>query len=257
MKFIMRTTIKSVIASTVFALAGMASAQTAPAAAPSAVAVDPAMLATLKGLYPSTTFKEVNRTTVPGIYEVVMGQNVAYVDQSGRYFFFGRLFDMQTQQDLTTGKVEENNKIDIAQLPKSDAIKTVKGNGKRVMYVFSDPDCPFCKQLEKSLVNLKDVTIYTFMFPIDGLHPDAKRKAVAVWCSKDREKAWDDLMHKGIEAKAAAAACANPVDRNVALADRFGITGTPTLISADGRKLPGAAPADRISAWLDNTKATQ
>jgi thiol:disulfide interchange protein DsbC len=258
----MRKTIQTVIASALIAMGACAMAQqvataAAPAApgAPTAVAGDPGMMATLRGLYPQTQFKEVNRTNVPGVFEVVMGQNVAYVDQTGRYFFFGRMFDMQTQQDLTSGKLEDSGRIDMSQLKKEDAIKVVKGNGKRTLYVFSDPDCPFCKQLEKNLSTLNDVTIYTFMFPLESLHPDAKRKAVAVWCAKDKAKAWDDLMNKGTEAKGAN--CDNPVDRNMAVAERFGITGTPTLIAADGRKLPGAASASSISSWLDSGKTVQ
>lgn len=251
----MRNTFKTLIATALIAAGTCAMAQTPAPAAPTAIAGDPGMMATLRGLYPNTQFKEVNRTSVSGVYEVVMGQNVAYVDQSGRYFFFGRMFDMQTQQDLTTGKLDDANRIDMAQLKKEDAIKTVKGNGKRTLYVFSDPDCPFCKQLEKNLVGLNDVTIYTYLFPLESLHPDAKRKAVAVWCAKDKAKAWDELMNKGSEAKGGS--CANPVDRNIALAERFGITGTPTLIAADGRKMPGAANATAISQWLDNTKAVQ
>lgn len=244
----MRTT-KTLIAAALVALSGVAFAQTASMA-------DPAMMLNLKKMYPSTTFKEVNRTTLPGIYEVVMGQNIAYVDQSGRYFLFGRLFDMQTQQDLTASKQEDANRIDIGQLPVADAIKTVKGNGSRTLYVFSDPDCPYCKQLEQNLLGLNDVTIYTFLFPIEGLHPEAKSKSIAVWCSKDQEAAWSSLMLKG--AVPQAQNCPNPIDRNVALASRYGINGTPTLIAADGRKLPGAASADRISQWLDAGKgATQ
>lgn len=235
-------TVKNLIAASLIALTGAAVAQEAPLA-------DPGMMLNLKKMYPATTFKEVNRTVVPGIYEVVMGQNIAYVEQSGRYFFFGRLFDMQKQSDLTAAKLDEANKIDIGQLPLGDAIKTVKGNGSRTLYVFSDPDCPYCKQLENNLGGLSDVTIYTFLFPIEGLHPQAKGKAIAVWCSKDRAGAWDALMKQGVVPQAQS--CANPVDRNIALADRFGISGTPTLIAADGRKLPGAASADRISQWLD------
>jgi len=238
-------TAKTLIATALIALTGAVFAQEAPVA-------DPGMMMTLKKMYPATTFKEVNRTTVPGIFEVVMGQNIAYVDQTGRYFFFGRLFDMQKQQDLTAAKLDDTNKIDIGQLPLADAIKTVKGNGSRVMYVFSDPDCPYCKQLEQNLVGLTDVTIYTFLFPIEGLHPQAKGKAVAVWCAKDREGAWSSLMQKGVAPQAQN--CNNPVDRNIALAQRFGINGTPTLIAADGRKLPGAASADRIAQWLDAGK---
>jgi thiol:disulfide interchange protein DsbC len=210
---------------------------------------DPEMLLSLKKMYPATTFREVNRTVVPGVFEVIMGQNIAYVERSGRYFFFGRLFDMQNQIDMTSMKQEEANRIDIASLPLADALKTVKGNGSRKLLVFSDPDCPYCKQLEKNLSGLTDVTIYTFLFPIEGLHPQAKDKAIAVWCSDDRIKAWDGLMVQGI--MPSKKSCLHPVDKNIALAGRFGITGTPTLISGDGRRMPGSASAERITQWLD------
>ena len=145
-----------------------AGAQAQPAVTPSApIAADSAMLATLTRLYPATTFKEVNTTTVPGVFEVVMGQNIAYTDRTGRYFFFGRLFDMQTQSDLTAAKAEQASRLDVGALPIEDAIKTVKGSGARKLYVFSDPDCPYCQQLERNLAGINDVTIYTFMMPLD------------------------------------------------------------------------------------------
>ena len=131
----------------------------------------------LKQQYPSTSFKNVRSTPISGIFEVQMGENLAYIDASTRYFMFGRLYDMPQQQDLTEGRLAEISRIDVSQFPLADAIKTVKGNGTRVLYVFSDPDCPFCKRLESSLRNLTDVTIYTFLYPLEQLHPDAKRKA--------------------------------------------------------------------------------
>ena len=237
--------IRSLAGAALMSLAATAHAQ--PLAGPGTP--DPAMLATLQRLYPSTTFKEINATSVPGVFEVVMGQNIAYVERTGRYFFFGRLFDMQAQTDLTAAKVEQSSKLEVGSLPIEDAIKTVKGNGARKLYVFSDPDCPFCKQLERNLLGLNDVTIYTFMMPLEGLHPQAKAKSISVWCSADRAKAWDQLMVTG--QVPSSAACAHPVDRNIALGARLGVTGTPTLLSQDGRKLPGAAPTERIAQWID------
>lgn len=219
----------------------------------------PDMLGTLKTKYPGTTFRQVTTTSVDGIYEVVMGQNVAYVDRTGRYFFFGRLFDMQTQKDLTAEKADTASRIDMSVLNTADAIKIVKGNGTRVLHVFSDPDCPFCKQLEQNLVGLNDVTIYTYLFPLEGLHPEARAKADAVWCSQDRAKAWEGLMMQGT-VPTGVQKCETPVSRNIALAEKLGITGTPTLISGDGRKMAGARSADQLSSWLNaglDTKAAQ
>lgn len=209
---------------------------------------DPEMMATLKAKYPKTTFKSVTTTKLPGVYEVVMGKNVAYVESSGRYFLFGHLFDMETQTDLTDGKVQPAMKAaDFGKLPIQDAVVTVKGDGSRKLVVFSDPDCPYCKQLENTLATVKNVTIYTFMMPLQQLHPQAKAKSIGVWCSSDRAKAWDDLMRKNI---VPAGTCDHPVDRNIALAESMGINGTPTIILADGSMLPGAPSAAKLEQML-------
>lgn len=209
-----------------------------------------AVLATLKQKYPSTVIKSVSATSLPGIYEVVMGKNVAYVEESGRYFIFGHLFDMQTQTDMTEGKImaEQVQKTDFNKLPTQDAVKIVRGDGSRKVAIFSDPDCPYCKQLENNIANVTNVTIYTFMFPIDQLHPEAKAKTVGVWCSADRAKAWENLMRKG-EAPTGGN-CDNPIERNIALAEKLGINGTPTVIVADGSLIPGAPTAAKLEKML-------
>lgn len=213
----------------------------------------PEVLAALKAKYPNTQWRGVTSTPVAGVYEVMMGQNIAYTDGAGRFFFFGRLFDMQTQTDLTEPRMQVVNAVDTRQLPAADALKVVKGNGKRALYVFSDPDCPYCKRLEVTLRDVTDVTIHYYFLPLASLHPDARRKSISVWCSKNPAQAWEALLLNGVVPPAVD--CPNPVDRNVALAQRLGITGTPTLISGDGRRLPGAATADRIDAWLNAAPA--
>jgi thiol:disulfide interchange protein DsbC len=118
--------------------------------------------------------------------------------------------------------------------------------------VFSDPDCPYCRKLEQALVKLDNVTIHTFLYPLDELHPEARVKAIAVWCAQDRAAAWKALMVeanvKGVTPQPAD--CAHPIDRNIALARKLGVDGTPVLFDAQGRRLPGAAPLDRIEAFL-------
>jgi thiol:disulfide interchange protein DsbC len=216
---------------------------------------DPAIIGVvtnLRKLYPATNFKEIRSTPMTGIYEVVMGQNIAYVDESGRYFVFGHLFDMREQRDLSEERITSARQMDFNALPLKDAIITVKGNGKRKMAVFSDPDCPFCKQLEGTLASVNDVTINTFLFPLESLHPDARRKAVGVWCSKDRARAWDDLMHRGT---VPTEACEDtPIERNLRLAGELGITGTPTIIFESGASVPGAPKPDQLNRMLGSTK---
>lgn len=202
----------------------------------------------LKDLYPATQIERIQTSEISGLYEVMMGKNSAYTDATGRYFVFGHLYDMKTQRDLTAERMDKQQRINFAQLPLDDAIKTVHGKGERVLVVFSDPDCPFCKRLEPELDKLSNVTLYTFPYPLESLHPESPDKAVAVWCAPDRARAWADLMKTG---KAPATKnCDNPIQRNITLAQRLGVNGTPTLFAADGRMLPGAASSERIEQWL-------
>ena len=236
----MKSTLKSILTLSLIAAASFASA------------ADPEVTQfehKLKELYPSTTFKSVRTTPIKDIYEVQMGTNLSYVDATGRYFMFGRLFDMPSQSDLTEGRMQEISKVDMKDLPLGDAIKTVRGNGSRTLIVFSDPDCPFCRQLETNMKTLTDVTIYTFLYPLASIHPDARRKSVNIWCAKNKSAAWDAFMLNGQAAPDAN--CENPVDRNVALGNSMSINGTPTMFSGDGRKRSGAADAAFLHAWLD------
>jgi type IV conjugative transfer system lipoprotein TraV len=165
-----------------------------PASAQTAAPTANAIAERLQSLYPATRFGAVNTTPWPGVFEVVMGANLAYVDESGQYFLFGHLFDMKAQRDLTAERKDAQTRVDFAALPLADAVKDVRGNGARTLAIFSDPDCPYCLKLETEIKSLTDVTIYTFLMPIASLHPGARSKAIAVWCSRDRVAAWRALM---------------------------------------------------------------
>jgi thiol:disulfide interchange protein DsbC len=228
---------------------------TLPAASGAQTSAPPsvALLERLKTLYPATRFGGVVATPWPGVFEVAMGNNLAYVDETGQYFLFGHLFDMKAQRDLTAERKDALVRIDFAALPLDDAIREVRGSGARAFAIFSDPDCPYCRRLEAEIKNLSDVTIYTFLMPIQSLHPEARGKAIAVWCSEDRVAAWHALMWR--DEPIPARECEHPVDRNIVLGERLGIAGTPTLVAADGRVLPGAASVAQIDAWLGRTTA--
>lgn len=206
----------------------------------------------LQQRYPATRIERVQPSEIPALYEVIMGRNVAYTDATGRYFLFGHLFDMPAQRDLTAERIEQQSRVAFAELPLEDAIRTIRGKGERVLAVFSDPDCPYCQRLEEELAKIDHVTIYTFVYPLESLHPAAKEKAVAVWCAPDRARAWAELMQTG--KVPVTRPCAHPIDRNLALGQRLGIQGTPTLLFADGRVLAGAAGSERIEQWLAETR---
>lgn len=202
--------------------------------------------------YPSTKFGAVDKTPIPGLYQVVMGKNIAYVESSGRYFLFGNLFDMKTQQDLTASVRAEANKVDFAKLPKEQAIKIVIGNGKRVFALFSDPDCPYCRRFEQTLSGMTDYTVYVFPFPIASLHPEAPATTEAIWCAGNQAQSWRDYLLQG--KKPVVKRCANPIEKNVQLAEKLGIRGTPTLIHQDGRMTSGALDKAALNQWLEGSK---
>ncbi|MEP6502796.1 MAG: DsbC family protein [Betaproteobacteria bacterium] len=214
-----------------------------------------ALLATLKATYPTMTIDAVNKTPVPGLYEVVLGRQLAYTDASGRYFMFGSVVDMQTREDLSATRLELLSRIDVRTLPLKDAFTRVVGKGRRHLYVFSDPDCPYCRRLEPELDKLDDVTIHTFLYPIAQLHSDAGRKAESIWCQGDDKARWARWHHVvGHDDAVETRQCDNPLERNLALGQSLGVVGTPTLVAADGRTLPGMKPAAFIEGWLAPTK---
>lgn len=233
------------------ALAGAARAEDAATGAVDPVAV---MFAEkLRKMYPTTKFSAIKASPVPDLFEVQMGKNVAYVDITGRYYLFGHMYDMVEQRDLTEGgkgaaPAAAKPKMDFGALPTSDALISVKGKGSIKVAVFSDPDCPYCKDLEKRLKDVDDVTVYTYLMPLEGLHPDAKRKAMAIWCAKDRQKAWTDWMIRGVQPPAGE--CKDhPIDRTLALAEQYGIAGTPTIVLENGTVIPGLPRGDLKDAF--------
>ncbi len=191
---------------------------------------------------------EVTKTTF-GWYEVFAGGRLFYTDENVTYFFLGNIVDAKSMSNITAQRLQKLTAIKFESLPLDYAIKTVKGNGKRKVAVFSDPDCPYCKRLEKDLVNVTDVTIYTFLYPIASLHPDAERKSKAIWCSSNRQKAWDDFMLRGVAP--ADKKCDTPLDEIQAVGQKYKMNGTPTLVFADGRVVPGAIPVSDMETYLN------
>lgn len=203
----------------------------------------------MQARYPGIAVESVVRTPLPGIYEVFANGVIIYTDKDVSYIIAeGRMVDVKTRTDLTAERLRKLQAIPFDSLPLQQSFKVVRGNGKRKLAYFTDPNCPYCKRLEQELVNVKDVTLHVFLLPI--LSNDSVEKARAVWCSKDRAKAWTDLMLKDIAPKAAAN-CDAPLEKLVQYGQDKGIKGTPTLIFADGSRVPGTLPAADLSKLLD------
>lgn len=243
-----------------FAFLGAALMFSPQAQATESASVSAAVVADrIRTLNPGTHVDSVVASPIAGLFEVVMGKNVAYVEASGRYALFGHVWDMQERRDLTADRKATLDKVDAALLPRDLALRHVRGKGTRVLYVFADPQCGYCKQLEQAIQELDDVTVHTFVMPLLG--PDSKRLAVAISCAADPAAAWSNLMLKAQmplpPIAEAGAACEAKVDAVANLGQKLGITGTPTLVAADGRKTAGAMPAAQLSAWLGEVRSAQ
>jgi len=201
----------------------------------------------LEAAYPKFKIESVIKTPYAGLYEVFMGGQIIYTDEKLTFLIAeGRLVDPKTKKDVTGERLDELTKIDFNSLPLDQAIKVVKGNGSRKLVVFSDVDCPFCKKLEQNeLSNITDVTVYTFLYPIEQLHPDAANKSKSIWCASNRVKAWNDWIFNN-KLPANAGNCEVPLERVGELARKFGVTSTPTLIFSDGKRMLGAQPYKEI-----------
>jgi len=193
------------------------------------------------------SIKSIHRTPMSGLYEVIIGQNIFYVDRTGKYLVNGHLFDTSKKSDLTAARLQELNRIDWSVLPLDKAIVSGDANGLE-MAVFTDPDCPYCRKLEENLKGVKGIKIYTFLMPLTQLHPDAARKSEAIWCAKDRHAALGQVMLEG--KPITGGGCKTPINDIAMLAASLNINGTPTIISRDGRKVSGALSAEKLKAWL-------
>lgn len=190
--------------------------------------------------------KPDSATRMPfGLWEIVIGTEVFYVDTEVNYAFVGRVLDAKSRDDLTAKKRDELLRVDFKSLPLDQAVKIVRGDGSRKLVTFEDPNCGYCKKLYRDLSGLKNVTIYTFLYPI--LSQDSIDKSKAIWCAKDRAKTWEDWMLNG-KAPPAVADCKHPLEKNMELGRKLEVTGTPTIVFADGRRMPGAVPLDKIES---------
>lgn len=231
------------------ALVNLSFAQTtAPQKVPPAIesTVKKAVETWLQGRY---KVESVSKTPMAGIVEVRIGTDLLYADEKGTFAIVeGQLVNLKTGANLTAGRMEEINKIDFSKLPLDLALKTVRGNGKRVMAVFEDPYCSFCRTYRKTLLDMNNVTIYTFFFPI--LRAESETVSRNAWCAKNREEAWNDWMLFGKEPPAAPSGCKFEAEKLLALGKSLGVTGTPTTFLSDGRRLQGAVAKDRLEAGL-------
>ena len=197
---------------------------------------------------PDVPIDTIKPAEIKGLYAVTSGHSVIYTDESGKYVINGHIFEAADKHDVTADMMANMNRVDPATLPLADSFTEKFGNGSRQLYVFSDPDCPYCKKLEREIPKLKDVTVHIFLYPLVALHPNSRNMAVDIWCSKNPGQAWHDKMID--DTIPTTLSCDTPIDRNFALAQQLGVNATPTLIFPDGKMMAGAMTAEKIDQML-------
>ena len=195
---------------------------------------------------------EVSKAAMPGLYEVrVNGTDIFYTDAQGNYLIHGNLIDTRAKRNLTEERVNKLSAIDFSELPLKDAFTIVRGKGERKLAVFEDPNCGYCKRFERDLQNVDNVTVQLFLYPILGA--DSVEKSKNIWCAKDPAAVFNDWMLA--EKPITAASCDTAaVERNLEFGRKHKITGTPTLIFADGQRVPGAINAQQVEQLLSQAK---
>jgi thiol:disulfide interchange protein DsbC len=204
-----------------------------------------------KKLGANAKVRSVSPAPVTGLYEILVGNEIFYTDSTGKYLIQGEIIELSTGKNITEQRQSDLNRIKWSDLNQANAIKNVRGNGSRQLAIFSDPNCGYCKRLEKSLQQLDNVTIYTYLIPI--LSPDSAQKAKQIWCSSDPYKAYIDWMVNGVS-PSGKTDCSNPLDKNLTTAKNYGITGTPTIFFTDGSRFPGAVQITDIEKKLNSLK---
>lgn len=198
------------------------------------------------------TIDEISKTPIEGLYEVrYNGTEIIYTDADGAFVLDGQLIDLKAKVNLTEQRIAKVTAIDFKDLPLRDAFTIVRGNGKRKLAVFEDPNCSFCKKFERDLTKVDNVTVHVFLYPI--LSQDSADKSRNIWCAKDKAKAYLDWMVKDVTPPTASCDTA-ALARNVEFGKKNRITGTPTLIFANGARVPGAIGADRVEKLLAEAK---
>ena len=208
----------------------------------------------LETKFPGAVVGNVTKSPYFGLYEAQFEDRIVYTDAKVTYVMVGAIFDASSKKNLTEARLRELSRIAWDSLPLELAFKRVRGNGTRKFAMFSDADCPYCKRIEADIKRLDDVTIYTFLFPIDQLHPDAARKSKRIWCAPDRAKAWDEFFDTGALPDNNGD-CATPIRDTALLGQRLHVGATPTLVFADGSIVPGALPMAQLESEINKGEA--
>jgi len=223
-----------------------------PAMANDSTTVDASTAEHIRKALPMVPIVAIKKSPMQGLYELQVGGQILYSDASGRYLMRGgHILDMQAQKDLTQQRLEDINRVDWSSLPLDKAIVSGDKTSKTSIAIFTDPECPYCKGLEKTLKQVKGIKVYTFLFPLTSIHPQARAKAEGIWCSKKQHATLQKVMLEGFVPTKTN--CKTPIDDIAKVAAKLNIHGTPAIIAGDGRRMSGAPrTAEALTDWIAN-----
>ena len=199
------------------------------------------------------TVTSVTKTPYLGLYEVYVDGQIVYTDDKVSAVLLGSLIDGKTMKNVTDERMQKLTAIKFSDLPLPQAVRQVRGDGKRVFATFEDPNCGYCKKMAKEIAKLDNVTIYIFLYPI--LSPDSLEKSNQIWWAADKAKAWNDWMVDGKTPVGKGDCDTTAVKKNIELGRKLAINGTPTVFFADGERIPGALSLAKIEQKLSQAQA--
>jgi len=220
-------------------------------ALPAHAQVEERIKAELKNNAPEASVEGVKKITYGNLYELIVGGEIYYTDETGSFIIGGPLIDLKTKTNVTELRLRTINAVKWSELPLDDAIKITRGNGSRKIAIFEDPNCGYCKRFERDLLGVTDITVYVFLYPI--LAADSVEKSKAVWCAVDKGKMWLDHMTKDAQISGDTK-CVTPIDKNLALGRAKRVAGTPTIIFENGDRVPGAMTLAEFEKKLAESK---
>ncbi|OTG90521.1 DsbC family protein [Acinetobacter sp. ANC 3813] len=192
----------------------------------------------------------IDKTPIEGVYALSNSRGTYLMDDKGKYLIKGKIFNINNQLNITNDIYQKHYAINPKQLPLNQAFKEVKGNGKHVIYVFADPDCPACQATQVLFEEMDNMTIYTFPFALTHLHPTAITTAKKIWCSKDPLKAWKDYLIDDKKPKQQSTDCSNPIDQNMDLTKKLNISITPTIFNSLGQRMAGLETEEEFEEFI-------
>lgn len=233
-------------------------AATALLAAGSTLAQDGAderVRAAIKALVPEAKVDQVEKSVLPGFYEVVMGGQVIYVSGDGKYVVSGVVWDAAARKNLTEARYAGIRKAALANVPADKRIIFPAKNAKYSVTVFTDIDCGYCRRLHQEMAQYNNlgITVEYLFYPRAGKGSEAWNKAVSVWCADDHNGAM--TAAKNGEPIPNKTDCSNPVEADYDLGQKIGVSGTPAVITADGTQIGGYLPPDQMLARLQQLEA--